>query len=168
MSLEEFEGDDRLFYEDEVYLPEIEDIVAPYDSRPVRTSKIVEAVKEYLRRKDMLRHVQVSKQELYRTALRDVRYIDWERMRDTSQKTASGSMYCSICSEAQTTQIGFSTITTDQFRVEAGNFTVIKHRHYSTLDLNKNKVVDQDGKIYCLFCKISSKPKKTFLKNFRY
>ena len=53
------------------------------------------------------------------------------------------------------TQIGFGRITPDQFHVEYGNFTVIKHRHYSTLELNKNKVVNREGKIYCSFCKIS-------------
>ena len=69
MDHKDFVTEDRLFYEDDVFLPDVEVLIRPSDTKQERTDRLVEAVLEYLRKKDQLRHIQISKQEAYRKAL---------------------------------------------------------------------------------------------------
>ena len=50
MAQEEFELEDRLFYEDDVFLPEVETLIQPSDTKQERTDRLVEVVLEYLRK----------------------------------------------------------------------------------------------------------------------
>ena len=145
----------NLFYKDDAELPEVETLYEPGDSRQEKTDKVVAAVQYYLDCKRLIMENQFRMVEDYRRAIVEARHHDWERLRDMATRNQGGSLYCSTCSEARTTQIGFTRKTTDQARVEGTDMTRVKHCHYSTLFLNRMKEMDDEGQIYCSFCKIS-------------
>ena len=126
----------NLFYKDDAVLPDVETLYEPGDTRQEKTDKVVAAVQDYLECKQLTVECQNRMAEDYRRGLVEARHDDWERLRDMATRNHGGSLYCSTCSEARTTQIGFARITRDQAKVEGTDMTRIKHRHYSTLILN--------------------------------
>jgi len=145
----------NLFYEDDAVLPEVESLYNPGDSRQEKAEKVIAAVQEYLESKDRIAEIQTRLAEGYRRNIVRARHPDWERLRDMATRNQSANLYCTTCSEANTTQRGLTRVTTDQARVEGTDLRMIKHTHYSTLILNRMKEPDNSGKIYCSFCKIS-------------
>lgn len=129
----------ELFYKDDAVLPDIETLYEPGDTRQEKTDKVVATVLDYLQDKEYLVAEQFRLMEDYRRALVGARHEDWERLRDMATRNQGGSLYCTTCSEARTTQIGFTRVTRDQAKVEGTELTRIKHSHYSTLILNCTK-----------------------------
>ena len=117
----------NLFYKDDAELPEVETLYEPGDSRQEKTDKVVAAVQYYLDCKRLIMEGQFRMVEDYRRAIVEARHHDWERLRDMATRNQGGSLYCTTCSEARTTQIGFTRKTTDQARVEGTDMTRIKH-----------------------------------------
>ena len=101
----------ELFYKDDAVLPVIKSLYEPGGTRQEKTDKVVAAVLEYLQNKEFLVAEQFRMMEHYKLGLTRARHEDWERMRDMATRTQGGGLYCEICSEARTTQIGFTRVT---------------------------------------------------------